>query len=92
LFSKNISEIENVLDDLKKYNLQKKTFENGLKGAVEDTVTKTNSLFEMSNRKKQFILRFFFNKEIKYNNNLFFIKDNSKFQKFLIERAAIALK
>ena len=93
LFSKNPSDIENALKDLKKYDLQ----ENALKekkpeDEVNNRTIKTDSLIEISNRKKQYILKNLFKKELEDVNELFFIKDNFKFQKFLIERAAIALK
>ena len=93
LFSKNSSDIENALKDLKKYDLQ----ENALKekkpeDEVNNRTIKTDSLIEISNRKKQYILKNLFKKELEDVNELFFIKDNFKFQKFLIERAAIALK
>ena len=93
LFSKNPSDIENALKDLKKYDLQ----ENALKekkpeDGVNNRTIKTDSLIEISNRKKQYILKNLFKKELEDVNELFFIKDNFKFQKFLIERAAIALK
>jgi len=93
LFSKNPSDIENALKDLKKYDLQ----ENALKekkpeDEVNNRTIKTDSLIEISNQKKQFILKNLFKKELEDVNELFFIKDNFKFQKFLIERAAIALK
>jgi tRNA threonylcarbamoyladenosine modification (KEOPS) complex Cgi121 subunit len=93
LFSKNPSDIENALKDLKKYDLQ----ENALKekkpeDKVNNRTIKTDSLIEISNRKKQYILKNLFKKELEDVNELFFIKDNFKFQKFLIERAAIALK
>src|SRR6476661_3083695 len=93
LFSKNPSDIENALKDLKKYELQ----ENALKekkpeDEVNNRIIKTDSLIEISNQKKQYILKNFFKKEIEDVNELFFIKDDFKFQKFLIERAAIALK
>ena len=93
LFSKNPSDIENALKDLKKYDLQ----ENALKekkpeNEVNNRTIKTDSLIEISNQKKQYILKNFFKKELEDVNELFFIKDNVKFQKFLIERAAIALK
>ena len=78
---------------LKKYDLQ----ENALKekkpeNEVNNRTIKTDSLIEISNQKKQYILKNFFKKELEDVNELFFIKDNFKFQKFLIERAAIALK
>src|SRR5919112_6872833 len=93
LFSKNPSDIENALKDLKKYNLQEVVSkETNQKDEVKDRIIKTKSLIEMSDQKKQYILRLFFKKELEDVNELFFIKDNSKFQKFLIERAAIALK
>jgi len=93
LFSKNSSDIENALKDLKKYDLQ----ENALKekkpeDGVNNRTIKTDSIIEISNRKKQYILKNLFKKELEDVNELFFIKDNFKFQKFLIERAAIALK
>jgi tRNA threonylcarbamoyladenosine modification (KEOPS) complex Cgi121 subunit len=93
LFSKNPSDIENALKDIKKYDLQ----ENALKekkpeDKVNNRTIKTDSLIEISNQKKQYILKNFFKKELEDVNELFFIKDNFKFQKFLIERAAIALK
>jgi tRNA threonylcarbamoyladenosine modification (KEOPS) complex Cgi121 subunit len=92
-FSKNSSDIENALKDLKKYDLQ----ENALKekkpeDEVNNRTIKTDSLIGISNQKKQYILKNFFKKELEDVNELFFIKDNFKFQKFLIERAAIAIK
>ena len=49
-------------------------------------------LLEMSENKKKYILKVLFNKEFKDVQDLFFVKDNVKFQKFLIERAATALR
>ena len=93
LFSKCSSDIENVSRDLKKYDrLENALEEEKQKDELKDRTIKTNFLIEISDKKKQHILKLFFKKELEDVNDLFFIKDNSKFQKFLIERAAIALK
>jgi tRNA threonylcarbamoyladenosine modification (KEOPS) complex Cgi121 subunit len=93
LFSKNASDIENALKYLKKYNQQENALkEKKQKDEVKDRIINTKPLIEISDQKKQFILKLFFKKELEDINELFFIKDNFKFQKFLIERAAIALK
>jgi tRNA threonylcarbamoyladenosine modification (KEOPS) complex Cgi121 subunit len=93
LFSKNSSDIENALKDLRKYYRQENTLEEKKpKYEVKDRAIKTNSLIEISDQKKQYILKLFFKKELEDVKELFFIKDNFKFQKFLIERAAISLK
>src|SRR6476620_1355061 len=93
LFSKNSSDIENALKDLKKYELQENAIkEKKPEDEENNRIIKTDSLIEISNQKKQYILKNLFKKELEDVNELFFIKDNFKFQKFLIERAAIALK
>ena len=93
LFSKNLLDVENALKDLKEYVQQRNALkEKRSKIKLQDITIKTNSLIEMSDKKKQYILKLFFQKELKDINELFFIKDNSKFQKFLVERSAIALK
>ena len=93
LFSNNLLDLENAFKDLKEYIHQENTLkEKGSKYKLQDIAIKTNSLIEMTDKKKQHILNLFFKKELKDVNELFFIKDNSKFQRFLVERSAIALK
>ncbi|MBA3750980.1 MAG: hypothetical protein H0X03_08865 [Nitrosopumilus sp.] len=50
-----------------------------------------NSLIQYSDDKKLQIIKLFFKKELK-NSDIFIMKDGHKFQKFLIERAAIVLR
>jgi tRNA threonylcarbamoyladenosine modification (KEOPS) complex Cgi121 subunit len=50
-----------------------------------------NNLIQISEEKKLQILNLFFKKDLKDSDN-WIIKDDHKFQKFLIERATIALK
>jgi tRNA threonylcarbamoyladenosine modification (KEOPS) complex Cgi121 subunit len=84
LFSKNSTNIEKASDYIDSHKIKE-----------EDIARKKEEksfLLEMSENKKKYILKVFFNKDFKDVQNLFFIKDNVKFQKFLIERAAIALR
>ncbi len=93
LFSNNLLDLENAFKDLKEYVHQENTLkEKKSEYKLQDIAIKTNSLIEMTDKKKQYILNLFFKKELKDVNELFFIKDNSKFQRFLVERSAIALK
>ncbi len=50
-----------------------------------------NDLIQISRAKKLHIINLFFKKDLK-DMNMALINDDLKFQKFLIERAAIALK
>ncbi len=50
-----------------------------------------NDLYQISQTKKLHIINLFFQKDLKYTNTTF-VNDDLKFQRFLIERAAIALK
>ncbi len=50
-----------------------------------------NDLIQISEAKKLHIIKLFFKKDLKDLDTIF-IKDDQKFQKFLIERSAIALK
>jgi len=50
-----------------------------------------NDLFQISQAKKLHIISLFFKKDLK-DMNMALINDDLKFQKFLIERAAIAIK
>ena len=50
-----------------------------------------NDLFQTSGAKKLHIINLFFKKDLK-DMNMTLINDDLKFQKFLIERAAVALK
>ncbi|MGN6348705.1 MAG: hypothetical protein ACTHLL_03025 [Candidatus Nitrosocosmicus sp.] len=79
LFSKSLSDIENA-----------STFTEGYDAGENTKII--NTLIGMSDKKKEFILKLFFNKELKDVRELFFIEDNNKFQKFLLERAAISLR
>ncbi|MGN6821802.1 MAG: hypothetical protein ACTHJ7_03340, partial [Candidatus Nitrosocosmicus sp.] len=79
LFSKSLSDIENA-----------STFTEGYDAGENTKII--NTLIGMSDKKKAFILKLFFNKELKDVRELFFIEDNNKFQKFLLERAAISLR
>jgi tRNA threonylcarbamoyladenosine modification (KEOPS) complex Cgi121 subunit len=76
LFSKSLSNIKKIYIDLKNYG-------------DEDI---SNSLIQISEAKKLHILRLFYNKDLKDVENLSIIKDDLKFQNFLIERSAIVLK
>ena len=76
LFSKSLSNIKKIYIDLKNYG--------------EEDIS--NSLIQISEAKKLNILKLFFNKDLKDLGNLDIIKDNLKFQNFLIERSAIVLK
>ena len=76
LFSKNLTDIKKIYIDLKNYG-------------KEDI---SNSLIQISEAKKLNILKLFFNKDLKDLGNLSIIKDDLKFQNFLIERSAIVLK
>lgn len=79
LFSKSLSDIENA-----------STFTEGYDAGENTEII--NTLIGMSDKKKALILKLFFNKELKDVRDLFFIEDNNKFQKFLLERAAISLR
>ncbi len=76
LFSKSLSNIKKAYIDLKNYG--------------EEDIP--NSLIQTSEAKKLHILRLFFKKDLKDLGNSFIIKDDLKFQNFLIERSAIVLK
>lgn len=76
LFSKNLTDIKKIYIDLKNYG--------------EEDIS--NSLIQISEAKKLNILKFFFNKDLNDLGNLSIIKDDLKFQNFLIERSAIVLK
>lgn len=84
LFSKSLSDIKNASTFIEGYDAGKKD--------SEENAEIINTLIGMSNNKKAFILKLFFNKELKDVRDLFFIEDNNKFQKFLLERAAISLR
>jgi hypothetical protein len=76
LFSKCLTSIKNAYIDLKNYG-------------EEDY---DNTLIQISKAKKLYILKLFFDKNLKDLDLLYILKDNFEFQKFLIERSAIALK
>lgn len=76
LFSKCLTNIKNSYRDLKNY------------GKEDDG----NILVQISKAKKLYIIKLFFNKELKDLDDLSIINDDCEFQKFLIERSAIALK
>jgi tRNA threonylcarbamoyladenosine modification (KEOPS) complex Cgi121 subunit len=76
LFSKNLTDIKKIYIDLKNYG--------------EEDIS--NSLIQISESKKLNILKLFFNKGLNDLGNLSIIKDDLKFQNFLIERSAIVLK
>ncbi len=76
LFSKSLSNIKKAYVDLKNYG-------------KEDN---TNTLIQISDAKKQHILRLFFNKDFNDVCYLSIIKDDERFQKYLVERSAICLK
>jgi tRNA threonylcarbamoyladenosine modification (KEOPS) complex Cgi121 subunit len=76
LFSKCLTSIKNAYSDLKNYG-------------EEDY---DNTLIQISKAKKLYILKLFFDKNLKDLDLLYILKDNFEFQKFLIERSAIALK
>jgi len=60
-------------------------------GDLKNYGKEDNGLIQLSDDKKLQIIKLFFKKDLK-NSDIFIIKDGHKFQKFLIERAAIALK
>jgi tRNA threonylcarbamoyladenosine modification (KEOPS) complex Cgi121 subunit len=76
LFSKNLTDIKKIYIDLKNYG--------------EEDIS--NSIIQISESKKLNILKLFFNKHLNDLRNLSIIKDDLKFQNFLIERSAIVLK
>ncbi len=76
LFSKCLTSIKNAYIDLKNYG--KEDYD--------------NTLIQISKAKKLYILKLFFDKNLKDLDLLYILKDNFEFQKFLIERSAIALK
>lgn len=76
LFSKCLINIKNAYMDLKNY------------GKEDDD----NILVQISKAKKLHIIKLFFNKELKDLYDPYIINDDYEFQKFLIERSAIALK
>jgi tRNA threonylcarbamoyladenosine modification (KEOPS) complex Cgi121 subunit len=76
LFSKNLTDIKKIYLDLKNYG--------------EEDIS--NSLIQISEFKKLNILKLFFNKDLNDLGNLSIIKDDLKFQNFLIERSAIVLR
>jgi tRNA threonylcarbamoyladenosine modification (KEOPS) complex Cgi121 subunit len=87
LFSEYSSNIEKASEYIDSHKIKEEEEEEIARKREEKSV-----LLEMSENKKKYILKVFFNKDFKDAQNLFFIKDNVKFQKFLIERAAIALR
>jgi tRNA threonylcarbamoyladenosine modification (KEOPS) complex Cgi121 subunit len=89
LFSKSLSDIKNASTFVERYDSGEK---DGAEKDAEENTEIINTLIGMSDNKKAFILKLFFNKELKDVRDLFFIEDNNKFQKFLLERAAISLR
>jgi tRNA threonylcarbamoyladenosine modification (KEOPS) complex Cgi121 subunit len=76
IFSKCLTSIKNAYIDLKNYG-------------KEDYV---NTLVQVSKAKRFYIVKLFFDKNLKDLDDLYLLKDDCEFQKFLIERSAIALK
>jgi tRNA threonylcarbamoyladenosine modification (KEOPS) complex Cgi121 subunit len=76
IFSKCLTSIKKAFIDLKNYG-------------KEDYV---NALVQVSKAKRFYILKLFFDKNLKDLDDLHLLKDDCEFQKFLIERSAIALK
>jgi tRNA threonylcarbamoyladenosine modification (KEOPS) complex Cgi121 subunit len=95
-YTDQISNAFKILDDNKNYNFICILFSNSL-ASVKDAYAQlknfgneNSDLIQTSEAKKMHILEVFFKKEVKDSNNQF-IKDDQKFQQFLIERSAISV-
>jgi len=95
-YTDQISNAFKILEDNKNYSFICILFSKSLSG-VKDTYTQlknlgieNSDLIQTSEAKKLHILEVFFKKDVKDLNNQF-IKDDQKFQQFLIERSAIAI-
>ena len=95
-YTDQISNAFKILEDNKNYSFICILFSNSL-SSVKDTYTQlknlgieNSDLIQTSEAKKLHILEVFFKKDVKDSNNQF-IKDDQKFQQFLIERSAIAI-
>jgi tRNA threonylcarbamoyladenosine modification (KEOPS) complex Cgi121 subunit len=95
-YTDQISNAFKILEDNKNYNFICILFSKSL-CSVKDTYTQlknlgieNNDLIQTSEAKKLHILEVFFKKDVKDSNNQF-IKDDQKFQQFLIERSAISI-
>jgi tRNA threonylcarbamoyladenosine modification (KEOPS) complex Cgi121 subunit len=95
-YTDQISNAFKILDDNKNYSFICILFSKSL-SSVKDTYTQlknlgieNSDLIQTSEAKKLHILEVFFKKDVKDSNNQF-IKDDQKFQQFLIERSAIAI-
>lgn len=85
LFSKCLSDIKKASIQIERYKKKEEEKDGRKREGI-------NTLIGMHQGKKAYILKHFFNKELNDVKDVFFIKDDIKFQKFLIERAAIALR
>jgi tRNA threonylcarbamoyladenosine modification (KEOPS) complex Cgi121 subunit len=95
-YTDQISNAFKILEDNKNYSFICILFSKNL-SSVKDTYTQlknlgieNSDLIQTSEAKKLHILEVFFKKDVKDSNNQF-IKDDQKFQQFLIERSAIAI-
>ena len=95
-YTDQISNAFKILEDNKNYNFICILFSKSL-SSVKDAYTQlknlgieNSDLIQTSEAKKSHILEVFFKKDVKDSNNQF-IKDDQKFQQFLIERSAIAI-
>jgi tRNA threonylcarbamoyladenosine modification (KEOPS) complex Cgi121 subunit len=95
-YTDQISNAFKILDDKKNYNYICILFSKSL-SSVKDTYiqlknfgTENSDLIQTSEAKKSHILEVFFKKNVKDSDNQF-IKDDQKFQQFLIERSAISI-
>ena len=95
-YTDQISNAFKILNDYKNYNFICILFSNSLSD-IENTYIQlknfgieNSDLIQTSEAKKIHILQVFFKKDLKDSNNRF-IKDDKKFQRFLIERSAISV-
>jgi tRNA threonylcarbamoyladenosine modification (KEOPS) complex Cgi121 subunit len=95
-YTDQISNAFKILDDNKNHNFVCILFSNSL-SSVKDTYIQlknfgieNSDLIQTSEAKKLHILEVFFKKDATDSNNQF-IKDDQKFQQFLIERSAISI-
>ena len=95
-YTDQISNAFNILNDNENYGFICILFSNCL-SSIENTYLhlknygiENSSLIQTSEAKKSHILQVFFKKDLKDLNNQF-IKDDQKFQQFLIERSAISV-
>jgi tRNA threonylcarbamoyladenosine modification (KEOPS) complex Cgi121 subunit len=95
-YTDQISNAFNILNDNENHGFICILFSNCL-SSIENTYLhlknygiENNSLIQTSEAKKSHIIQVFFKKDLKDFNNQF-IKDDQKFQQFLIERSAISV-